>query len=199
MVAERGRSKEKVQVGGAVAVSDRGRETVHWHLEKRPSDLAEYQEEHAGEASAEELRARFMSEVEPVEVIEWEGNLLANVGINVLLDLLMGAAGTAFTAGNAYLGVGDSNAAENAAHTDLQASVNKAYVGMVDGYPVVSTTTITFQADFTGALGTYAWEECATFNGNNPPTAAMLNRKRQSLGTKAPGATWTLSMAVTIA
>jgi len=179
-------------------VKDHGNETVRWRLEKRSSDLFEYQQKHAGEGSVEEQRTRFMAEVTPFEVLEWEGNLLANVGINVMLDLLMGAAGTAFTAGNAYLGVGDCNAAEAAAHTDLQAAINKTYVGMVGGYPVVGTTAITFQADFTGALATYAWEECATFNGNAPPASAMLNRKKQSLGTKAAGATWTLSMAITI-
>jgi len=179
-------------------IKDHVFEEVHWRLEKRSSDLVEYQEKHSGEGSAEELRTRFMDEVTPTEVIEFEGNLMMNVGINVMLDLLMGAAGTTFSNANAYLGVGDSNAAAAAAQTDLQAGVNKTYVGMVVAFPVVGTTAITFQSDFTGALGTYAWEECATFNGNAPPASAMLNRKVQSLGTKAAGATWTLSMVITI-
>lgn len=195
---EHGRSEEKVRASTMAKIKDHAYETVHWRLEKRSRDLLEYQEKHAGEGSIEELRTRFMDEVKPFEVIEFEGNLMMNVGINVMLDLLMGAAGTVFSNANAYLGVGDSAAAAAAAQTDLQAGVNKTYVGMNGGFPVVGTTAITFQSDFTAALGNYAWEECATFNGNNPPVAAMLNRKVQPLGTKAVGATWTLSMAITI-
>ena len=196
---EHGRSEEKVRASAMAKIKDHAYETVHWRLEKRSRDLLEYQEKHAGEGSAEELRTQFMDEVTPFEVLEWEGNLMMNTGINILLDLLVGGGGAVYSNANAFLGVGNSAAAAAAAQTDLQGG-SKAYVGMNGGFPVVGTTTVTFQSDFTGAIATWAWEECATFNGNAPPAAGseMLNRKVQPLGTKAAGATWTLSMAITI-
>jgi hypothetical protein len=44
----------------------------------------------------------------PFEVSEFEGNVLLNEGINEMLLLLTGGAGTAYSNANAYLGVGDS-------------------------------------------------------------------------------------------
>lgn len=212
-LGEKGHGAESVSAGAAVAVGDRGREHAHWILEKRDGDIDQYVEEHLPgwmknvvtrrlcpiqvAAKEAELREQFKTEVEPTEVIEFDENLMANVGINVMLDLLMGAAGTAFSNANAYLAVGNGTAAEDAAHTDMQGA-SKTYKAMNSSYPSVSTTTITFQSDFGSADANYAWEECGALNGNNPPTAALLNRKKQSLGTKASGATWTLTLQITI-
>jgi len=201
-----------VDVG--VAVKDKLNWATHWTVEKRDGDIDAYVEERMPgwmrnvvtrrlfpdrvAAKDAELREQFKAEVVPFEVVEWDGNMLMNVGINEMLELLMGAAATAYSNAAAYLGVGDSAAALNATHTDLQAAANKVYVAMNASYPSITAQTITFQSDFGAGVGTWNWLEEATFNGNNPPTAEMLNRTISNLGTKAAGATWTLSMAITI-
>jgi hypothetical protein len=126
-----------------------------------------------------------------------EGNLLLNEGIAELWDLACGLGSpTAFSNANAYLGVGDSSTAESAAHTGLQASSNKAYVGMESGYPSRSGQTVTWRAVFGSAVANFAWNEFTVANGNSD-SADNLNRKVSSQGTKASGQTWTLDLAIT--
>ena len=64
------------------------------------------------------------------DIVSLEDNLLLNEGINLLLDLLIGAGGTAFNNGNSYIGVGDSSTAASAADPGLLASSNKSYKAM---------------------------------------------------------------------
>lgn len=66
---------------------------------------------------------------------EIDGNLLLNEGIQLLLDLLIGAGGTAYNNANSYIGAGDTNTAESAAQTGLQAPTNKLYKAMEATYP----------------------------------------------------------------
>lgn len=134
-------------------------------------------------------------EIEPYAVEEVEGNILVTAGITAMLNLLIGAGGTAFNNANANLGVGDSATAAAIGQTDLQAGANKARASMVATYPQVSTNTVTFRSDFTGAVANYAWAEWGTFNAAAAGT--MLNRKVEALGTKASG-TWTLTVTITI-
>lgn len=132
------------------------------------------------------------------------GNLLVNEGIQRLLDLLIAAGGTAYNNANAYLGVGDSSAAEAATQTELQAATNRFYKAMVASYPQRTAQTVDWRSDFTTSEANYAWNEwsCAagatTASGSGFTTGTTnLNRKVQSLGTKASG-TWTLTGSVTI-
>jgi len=158
-------------------VKDKGTWRAHWRLEKRHSE----------------------SDPEPYDIWEHDGNLLCNVGINVLLDLLMGAAGTAFTNGATYLGVGNGAAAAAPGNTDLSGG-SKTYIIMAATYPIVGTTDITFRSTFGAGDANYAWNEVGCFNGNAPPASAMLNHlvPAGGLGTKAAGASWTLSLTITI-
>lgn len=210
-LGEHGHGRDSADVSASVAVRDRLNWDVHWTLEKRDSDVNAYVEERLpfwakgpvsvlladrAKAKREELREQFKAEVEPFEVKEWDGNTLHTVGIVELLELLMGAAAQAYDNGNAFLAVGSSPAGINVADTDL--TTRTAIVAMNGAYPQIAGTTITFQSDFAGGVGSGAWEECGTFNGNTPPGDEMLNRVVQPLGSKAAGATWTLSMAITI-
>lgn len=131
---------------------------------------------------------------EPDEVIEWDGNLMANLGINVMLDLLIGSAGTDFDATNGYLGVGNSSAAAVATQTDLQ-GVSTARV-IIDAEAGLAAQTLTFVATFGSAAGNFAWEEVGIFNGAAGGT--MLTRSVAALGTKSSGATWVLTITLTI-
>lgn len=130
-------------------------------------------------------------------VSEIEGNLLLNEGIQLLLDLLIGAGGTAYNNANSYLGVGDTNTAESASQTGLSASTNKTYKAMQATYPQRSSQTVTWRAVFASGDANYAWAEFTIVNASSD-TGTNLNRKVAANGTKASGQTWTLDVTVTI-
>ncbi len=133
----------------------------------------------------------------PYDIVKIDGNILLNAGINLLLTLLAGGAGTAFNAANSYLGVGDSSTAEAATQTGLQAATNKAYVAMDSSYPTYgSSQQIVFQATFGSSVANFAWNEFIAINGNGTGTA--FNRKVSAQGTKVSGQSWTLKLTITI-
>lgn len=152
-------------------------------------------EKRAGDPIPGETLEEFLARVQPWEVREGEGNLLVNAGIALMLDKLIGAAGTVFDNTNAYIGVGDSTTAAAAAQTDLQAATNKLRVGMDATYPNRSAQTMTWRSTFGSGQANYHWQEWAIFNAAAAGT--MLNRKVEDLGTKASGS-WTLAVSVTI-
>lgn len=194
-----------------VATEDPGlrKETIKWgvkhRLEKRQDDaemqaaLASFIARHGDENARHDDEfdaaiAAFHARVAPDEVIEVEGNILVNAGIDALLNLLAGAGGTAFNNANAYIGVGDSATAAAVAQTDLQAASNKLRAAMNSTYPSLASHVLTFQASFTSGQANWVWNEWAIFNASSGGT--MLNRKVESLGTKVTG-TWTLSVTLT--
>lgn len=125
-----------------------------------------------------------------------DGNLLLNEGIQTVLDLAIGAAGTAYNNANAQLGVGDSSTAEAATQTDLQALSNKTWKAMEASYPSRVNQTITFRSVFGSADANYAWNEFSVRNGATADK--NLNRKVSAQGTKASGQTWTLDLSITL-
>lgn len=212
-IGDTGRGQDGASVQASVAVQDSGFWHPRWTLEKRDGDWTEYIEDRlpfwakgpistllAGRAKAkvDELKALWKLENEPYEVIEFEGNALVNIGIEEMLELLIAEGGgeLPFSNANASIGVGNGNDAEDPTDVDLQGA-SKFYQGMVGGYPAVVTTTVTFQADVGAGDAQYAWEEVAVFNNVAGPAGEMLNRKKQSLGTKG-AAIWTISVAITI-
>lgn len=145
----------------------------------------------------------------PFEVIERVHNLLMYGGISNLWQCLIGnGTGTAaqtltfFNNGNAYIGVGDSSTAAAATQTDLQAASNKLRKAMDATYPTHTdgttsgAATITFRSTFGSSDANFAWAEWAVFNGSSG--GRMLNRKVESLGTKASGSTWQLTVTITL-
>lgn len=133
---------------------------------------------------------------------EISGNLLLNEGIQRLLDLLIAAGGVAYNNANAFIGVGASVTAEAATQTDLQTT--PFYKAMNATFPSRSSQTVSWQSDFTSAEANIVWNEWSISAGATTASGAgftvgttNLNRKVQSLGTKATG-TWTLTGQVTI-
>lgn len=130
----------------------------------------------------------------PDEVVEFEGNVLANAGITAMLNLLIGAGGSAFSvASGGSLGVGNSSTAAAATQTDLQGG-SKERVAFAA--PSQATQVVTFVSTFGSSNGNFAWEEFGIFNAASGGT--MLSRKVSALGTKASGATWVLTVTLTI-
>lgn len=123
---------------------------------------------------------------------------LTTAGLTAIPTEIIGS-GTPFNAANAYLGVGDSSTAFDPSQTDLQAATNKLRLPMDSGFPTSSGNQMTFQATFGPADANFAWNEWGVFNGLTAGT--MLVRKVQTIGSgpKTSGATWTLTVVVTVA
>lgn len=134
------------------------------------------------------------------------GNLLVNEGIARMLDLLIVAGGTGFNNANAYIGVGDTSTAAAATDTELLATQNAAnrfYKGMVATWPQRTSQTVDWKSDFTTTEANFAWNEWTVAAGATTSSGSgflvgttNLNRKVQSLGTKASG-TWTMTASIT--
>lgn len=138
----------------------------------------------------------FYSKFRPYDVVEVERNGLLNEGINELWPLICGGSATAYNNANARLGVGDSSAAFNATHTDLQAATNKLFKAMETGYPTYgSAQKATFKASFSSAEANWAWNEWGLDNG--VAAAKNMNRKVETLGTKTTG-TWVLTVEISL-
>lgn len=133
----------------------------------------------------------------PFNVSVIPGNILLNAGIGSMWDLICGlGTPTAFSAANARIGVGDSNTAEAATQTGLQAAVNKAFVAMDATFPSRTNQTLTFQSSFDGNTANYAWNEFIVDNGGTALIA--MNRKVSAQGTKTAGQVWTVQVAITL-
>jgi len=166
-------------------------ESIKWkceyRLEKREGDI--------NACKTPEERLKFLEEVKPYEVIEGEGNLMLNEGINEIWTLVCGGTATPYNNTNARIGVGDGTTAAAATQTGLQGT-NQLYKGMETGFPTFGTDQkVTFKSSFGDAEANFAWEEWTVDNG---ATAAInLNRKVEALGTKSTG-TWTLEVSITL-
>lgn len=207
----------------------------------------------------------FLAGKQPYDISIFHENLLLNEGIGAFLNLLIGAAETAFSNANANLGVGDTGltaltgtltftsgsasvsgsstsfSSEIAAgdqiqldadgtlvrvasvtndtalvleelyndtggsgagsvikptETGLAASTNKLYKGMESGYPSISGQTVSFRSQFNSSEANFAWNEFTVANGDSD-SAANLNRKVSSQGTKSEGDVWILTVSIT--
>lgn len=124
-------------------------------------------------------------------------NCLLDEGIDLLLDLLIGAGGTVYSNATARLGVGDDATAPSASQTSLQAVTNKLWKAMNATYPQVSSGDVIFQSDFVDTEAEFAWLEETVVNAADD-TGDNLCRQNTSLGTKPAGQTWRLTATITI-
>jgi hypothetical protein len=75
------------------------------------------------------------------------------------------------------------------------AATNKLFKAMNATYPIRTSQTMAWQSDFLTGEANYAWNEWSVRNSSGADK--NINRKVQSLGTKASG-TWTLTGQVTL-
>lgn len=144
--------------------------------------------------------------VAPYEVRYSYGNLLTTAGLNRLTSLLNGAGGQAATNTATRLGVGNSNTAAAVGQTDLQAAAgagNRQFKVMDATFPSQSNGVLTAKATYPTGEANFVWNEwcldigAPTVADGTTVNALMLNRKVESLGTKASGS-WALTVTVTI-
>jgi len=127
----------------------------------------------------------------------FKDNVALNEGLGELIDIICGlGTPTKWDNTNARLGVGDSNAAESATQTGLQAATNKAFKAMDTGYPQRSNQTAEWRSTFGSADANYSWQEFTVVNAADD-SGKNLNRKVADKGTKASGESWTLSLKIT--
>jgi hypothetical protein len=103
---------------------------------------------------------------------------------------------TAFTSGNAYIGVGSGTTAFAATQTALGTPIANGRLGMDSSYPTVTSNAITFRSTFGTGDANDAWQEWGVFNASASGT--MLNRKVESLGTKPGSQTWQFTVTITL-
>jgi len=123
------------------------------------------------------------------------GNLLLNEGITALQNLLIGAAETAFSNANSYIGVGDSATAANATQTGLIAATNKLYKAVEATYPLIAAQTTTWRAIMGSGDANWAWNEFTVASGSSD-AADNLNRLVSAQGTKVTGQVWTVDLDI---
>jgi hypothetical protein len=121
---------------------------------------------------------------------------LTNAGRDLIAADIIGETVTEFTNANAHIGVGDSSTAFAAAQTDLQAATNKMRKAMDATYPTRATNVLTFRSTFATGDANWAWNEWGVFNASSAGT--MLNRKVESLGTKASTQSWQFTVTLTV-
>jgi hypothetical protein len=132
---------------------------------------------------------------------------LTNAGRDHIAKAIDGEAPTIFDAvgGTAYIGVGDTATAFDAAQTDLAAPTSKlrkqCRTPVTD--PITGAVTaqrvgnvLTFQAVFGIADANWDWKEWAVFNGAAAGT--MLSRKVEELEVKASTQSWVMTVALIV-
>ncbi|MFA5378716.1 MAG: hypothetical protein WC455_23390 [Dehalococcoidia bacterium] len=143
---------------------------THWHLAKRREN-----------------------EPGPYDIIEWDGNLSLNEGLNAIAALICGDGGTPFNNANTYIGIGDSTAVTAAEQVGLQAATNKYWQVMDSSYPTYGTSQqIVFKVTVAAGNASYAWNEYTVGNSNDDSGDNIL-RNVEAKGTKAVDEEWTLT------
>lgn len=178
MVNEQGKGIDSVSIGKDMGILEKGKWEAEWIIEKFHTP------------NGESIKG-----LKPYEVDIIKGNLLVNTGIQLMLDKLIGGAGTVFDNTNAYIGTGNSSTAASATDTDLLGA-SKERVGMEATFPNRTNQTMSWKSVFGTTEGNYEWLEIGIFNASTSGT--MLNRKVVSKGTKSSSDTWTITINITI-
>lgn len=131
----------------------------------------------------------------PFEVVEWEGNLGLDAGIDEAWDLICSTGSPdAYSNANAHLFVGTSTTAASSTQTGIQAGgVAK---GMLSGYPTTASQDAVFKSSFASGEANISWQEFCLDNSSNENKALL--RKLSNQGTKTSGQIWTLQLTVTM-
>lgn len=137
--------------------------------------------------------AQICTMFKPYDELNFKENLLLNEGINELWKLAASTGAVKWDSSNAYLGVGTSATGAQATDTGLLGTVK---------YVLVDSVTVTNQScawvgTYQSADANFAWEEI-TISNTNSNSGKNLNRKCQTMGTKASGTVWVATLTITL-
>lgn len=185
-----------VSVGTGLADVVRG--TTRWMVERWDADAVEWVRRKSGLAEPESHVFRGLG-VESYKTTEHLGNAILSAGWTRLLNLAIGAGGTAFAAASTRIGVGDGATAVTTADTTLTGATNKFFktvtgVGVIAAGAGPPTTTLTMSASFGSVQGNFAWAKFGIDQGTTDTAtevAVLLNAAVSAQGTKVAGQVWT--------
>ena len=187
---EKGQGKENIGVVQSRGILERAFEHAIWKIGRWASEA----DKKAGKIYSKKEALKLFG---VPQFTSFERNCLLNEGINEFFTLVCSASGTKFDNTNAQTGVGDSTVAEAVTQTDLQAATNKAYVGMMAGFPTYGTDQkAIWKSSYDGNTANYAWEEFVVRNGAT--ALKCLNRKVSSQGSKAVNQVWEVSIQISL-
>jgi len=199
-------TKSGVKIGAQIEVGDHNwKAHPHWIIRKYDTpddgDGSKY-----GNLTDADIQALGLK---PIEVLEFDGNLLLNDGINnILIPGLIGGSPTPINATDGCIGIGDSATAAVATQTALQAATNHLWVIVTATTGSGTNQQLVLAATFSTAQANWVWNEimCGSTttpgslpaNATTPPaTAHVLNRLVVGMGTKVSTATWTVTLTIT--
>lgn len=130
----------------------------------------------------------------PYEILSSKHSDLLDEGADELIRLICGiGTPTAWNNANGYCGVGNSSAAFDPTHTDLQGA-SKTYKAMDATFPqLIANQKARWRSTYGSAEGNHAWEEF-TVSNTSDGSGKNLMRILSSKGTKASGETWELTI-----
>ena len=107
-----------------------------------------------------------------------------------------------WSSGNSYLHVGSSTATFTSTQNFLL-STGAVMKGLDAGYPTYSVTSggapvLTARATFTTSEANFDWNEWAWRNSSTTTTGDSMNRKQETLGTKASTQSWQLTTSISV-
>ena len=110
--------------------------------------------------------------------------------------------GERFGSTGAWVHVGSSTAAFSSADNSLlgTSTADGRQKPMDSSYPTRAVNVLTYRATFTTSEANLAWEEWEIKNtsATSTGTGSLLNRKLDSLGTKASTQSWQVTATVTV-
>jgi len=176
------------------------KEGLNWNvktiLEKRDGDI--------NTCESPEERLRWLEDNKPYETSTVKGNLLLDDGMDLLLSLLTGQGGDAYATGTAEIGVSDDDTAAVRTQDllDTTEEGEEDWQGMEENFPTAPAEndatdgrSVKFKSSWGADDGNFAWKSWGI--RNKAVAGTILNRKVESLGTKATG-TWTLAVEISL-
>jgi hypothetical protein len=149
----------------------------------------------------------------PLQVFEWDHNMLVRGGASLMWEYAIGLGSTAaanakkYVNATAALGVGNSTVAATNIQLALQAASSRQLVkALTGGFPTHTTGStaatvadVVFKSTFGVTEANFAWAEFGLFNKATTTARRMLTRKVQALLTKTSAASATLTLTITLA
>ena len=199
-MSEMARANEVFGIQSKLHGTESGSEDAVLIIRKYDGDMANWITRKSGiKAPKEADFQRF--KIRPYQEVIAYGNGITTVGWGRILDRAVGSTAQSWDSGHCRIGVGTSTVGTAVGNTDLDSPTGTAnrYWQTVDALASTGTgggtVRLSVVATFTSGNANFIWNEWGidqgSATGSGASVAPLLNRKVQSLGTKASPAVWT--------